>query len=95
VPVMRGAKEFGSIGEVRVGLEELALIKAKTWLRTMTWWISSFTNMDEERENFRDTMVLADDGEEMGDVKILTASRKAAGEHCYRRCCRCCSKRAM
>jgi len=76
VPVMRGAKEFGSIGEVRVGLEELALIKAKTWLRTMTWWSSSFANMDEERENFRDIMALA-------DIKILTAAGKAASEHCY------------
>jgi len=47
------------------------------------------------RENFRDTMVLApDDGEEMGDIKIL---REGSWECSlfYRRCCRCCGKRVI
>jgi hypothetical protein len=88
VPVIRGAKEFGSNGGVRAGLGELALMKAKTWLgrdedHDLVDFQFLLTKMDKEGESFRDMMLAPEDGEEMGDIKTLTAAGKAAGEHYY------------
>lgn len=81
-PVITAAREIGPDGGMRAGLGELALMKARTWLsreekKDMDDFKFLLTKMEEMDESFG--KLLAGDGEEMGDLEVLTTVGREAG----------------
>jgi hypothetical protein len=79
IPVIEGAREIGACGEMRAGLGELAIMKAKTWLdrdedKDLQDFRFLITKMGEMGETFG--TLQPGDEEEMGDLETL----KTVGE---------------
>ena len=82
VPVIRAATEITAGGGMRAGLGELAIMKARAWLsRDEKTDLEDFkfllAKMEEMEESFGE--LLPGDGEEKGELEVLTKVGKDAG----------------